>query len=104
MLGIKRGKKETVEEKVGRRKKELIGYFNSKVGKRVFEVVIKVAEKGDKEACPLYEVCTSWFAKKHDSDFPVFFLNPCWEMDCLCPLRKDGCDNCQRKKENNPLC
>ncbi len=101
-------KKETLEERLERERKTLLEYFNSETGKRVFEAAIKVAEKekGDKKACPLLGRCSVWFAKSHDKYFPNFFINPCWEMSnhCMCPLRKDGCDNCQRKKDNNPLC
>gem|GEM_PF-6778492 len=98
-------KKETVEERSARRKEILTEYFNSEVGKKVFAIVIKAAEKEDETACPLHRPCPHWFAKYHDKAFPNFFVNPCWEMSgCLCPLRKDGCDNCSRKINGNPLC
>lgn len=99
-------KAETVEEVTKQRKKVLSEYFNGEIGKGVFKAAVETAEKADKEACLLRGICSHWFAKGHDKDFPNFFVNPCWEMSdgCLCPLRQEGCDNCQRKIGNNPLC
>jgi len=97
-------KKETAEEWSERRKKVLLDYFKGEAGQEVFRLVIENSKKEDKGACPI-DFCPILFAKGHDKDFPNFFVNPCWEMHgCLCILRKNGCDNCYRKVENNPLC
>lgn len=95
----------TGAEKLNKKKESLVEYFNSKIGKKIFDLAIRAAAKGDKEACPLHQPCSHWFAKNHDKDFPNFFVNPCWQMPgCLCPLRQNDCVGCYRKKDNNPLC
>lgn len=101
-------KKVDAIKEIEKKQKAVIEFFSSDKGRKIFERVIKGAGNNDKEACPLSDQCGVWFAKWHDKDFPNFFVNPCWTMmeSCICPLRSvgAGCEGCQRKINNKPLC
>lgn len=99
--------KKIAVDKYEKERTAIIDYFNGSAGLNSFKKIIKENIR-DKNQCPLRDQCYAHFAKSHDDDHPNFFINPCWEIkkeSCICPVRnQEGCDNCPRKKENNPLC
>lgn len=101
-------KKKSVIEECREQREFAVKFFSERGGIKLFKKIISVAEKEDTSACPLSYWCSHHFAKWHDKDYPNFFVDPCWTMieDCLCPLMKlkEGCDGCERKINNSPLC
>ena len=99
-LGLKKEKEKDV----------IIKFFNTPAGITIFKMIIEYGIENREDTCPLNMYCGAYFAKCHDTEYPNFFVNPCWTMtsSCLCPIRKIvNCDSlmeCPRRKRNTPLC
>lgn len=92
-----RPKKIDIHEKIEKEKNDLMASLSSETFK----------DASANNRCILSGYCTHYFALCHDlKEYKPNEIFLCWDLpNCLCITKKrEGCDECFRKKEKTSLC